>query len=175
MRRNEDVLSLRKSRVFTLHDPHDPRSMVDGGPGIHLTMAAAARSAEPASFLRRFREAFEQAGVEFIDENGGGPGVSLRKRQWAKQSSRLTAFFKTNPIAKRSPWRLGRGTRPNQTERRARAGAAHWRPPASRSTPRDPACLDPMRIQSAFEQAGVRFLDNDAGGGIGVRLAAAKP
>jgi hypothetical protein len=27
-----------------------------------------------------------------------------------------------------------------------------------------------MRIQSAFESAGIRFLDNDAGGGIGVRL-----
>ena len=26
------------------------------------------------------------AGVEFIDENGGGPGVRLRKRQRAKQS-----------------------------------------------------------------------------------------
>jgi hypothetical protein len=25
-------------------------------------------------------------GVEFIDENGGGPGVRLRKRQRAKQS-----------------------------------------------------------------------------------------
>jgi hypothetical protein len=25
-----------------------------------------------------------------------------------------------------------------------------------------------MRIQSAFEEAGIRFLDNDAGGGIGV-------
>jgi transcriptional regulator with XRE-family HTH domain len=32
-----------------------------------------------------------------------------------------------------------------------------------------------MRIQSAFENAGVRFLDNDAGGGIGVRRAALKP
>jgi len=31
-----------------------------------------------------------------------------------------------------------------------------------------------MRIQSAFEQAGIRFLDNDAGGGIGVRLATPK-
>jgi hypothetical protein len=29
---------------------------------------------------------FEVAGVEFIDENGGGPGVRLRKRQRAKQS-----------------------------------------------------------------------------------------
>jgi hypothetical protein len=31
-----------------------------------------------------------------------------------------------------------------------------------------------MRIQSAFEQAGIRFLDNDAGGGIGVRLIGPK-
>ena len=28
--------------------------------------------------------AFERAGVQFIDENGGGPGVRLRKRQRAK-------------------------------------------------------------------------------------------
>ena len=27
-----------------------------------------------------------------------------------------------------------------------------------------------MRIQSAFEQAGILFLDDNAGGGIGVRL-----
>jgi transcriptional regulator with XRE-family HTH domain len=27
------------------------------------------------------RRAFESAGVEFIDENGGGPGVRLSKRQ----------------------------------------------------------------------------------------------
>jgi hypothetical protein len=27
-----------------------------------------------------------------------------------------------------------------------------------------------MRIQSAFEQAGIVFLDNDAGAGFGVRL-----
>ena len=30
------------------------------------------------------RRALELAGVEFIDENGGGPGVRLRKRQRAK-------------------------------------------------------------------------------------------
>jgi len=30
------------------------------------------------------RLAFETAGVEFIDENGGGPGVRLRKRQRQK-------------------------------------------------------------------------------------------
>jgi len=27
-----------------------------------------------------------------------------------------------------------------------------------------------MQIQSAFEQAGILFLDDNAGGGIGVRL-----
>ena len=27
-----------------------------------------------------------------------------------------------------------------------------------------------MRVQSAFEKAGILFLDDDAGGGIGVRL-----
>jgi hypothetical protein len=30
------------------------------------------------------RTALEAAGVEFIDENGGGPGVRLRKRQSKK-------------------------------------------------------------------------------------------
>jgi hypothetical protein len=29
--------------------------------------------------LRAARRAFETTGVEFIDENGGGPGVRLRK------------------------------------------------------------------------------------------------
>ena len=31
------------------------------------------------------RRAFEAAGVEFIDENGGGPGVRLRKLSQGKQ------------------------------------------------------------------------------------------
>ena len=31
------------------------------------------------------RRALEAAGVEFIDENGGGPGVRLRKRQAKKE------------------------------------------------------------------------------------------
>jgi len=32
------------------------------------------------------QRALELAGVEFIDENGGGPGVRLRKPQRSKQS-----------------------------------------------------------------------------------------
>jgi hypothetical protein len=34
--------------------------------------------------LEVVRQAFERAGVEFIDENGGGPGVRLRKPQRSK-------------------------------------------------------------------------------------------
>ena len=33
----------------------------------------------------KLRRALEVAGVEFIDENGGGPGVRLRKRLRAKR------------------------------------------------------------------------------------------
>jgi transcriptional regulator with XRE-family HTH domain len=33
------------------------------------------------STMNSLRQALEAAGVEFIDENGGGPGVRLRKRQ----------------------------------------------------------------------------------------------
>jgi predicted transcriptional regulator len=33
----------------------------------------------------KIRHAIEAAGVEFIDENGGGPGVRLRKRQRPKK------------------------------------------------------------------------------------------
>jgi transcriptional regulator with XRE-family HTH domain len=32
----------------------------------------------------KLRRALESAGVEFIDENGGGPGVRLRKRHLKK-------------------------------------------------------------------------------------------
>ena len=32
----------------------------------------------------KIQSALEAAGVEFIDENGGGPGVRLRKRQMKK-------------------------------------------------------------------------------------------
>jgi predicted transcriptional regulator len=34
--------------------------------------------------VKKIRAALEAAGVEFIDENGGGPGVRLRKRQQKK-------------------------------------------------------------------------------------------
>ena len=36
--------------------------------------------------VEAIRRALVRAGIEFIDENGGGPGVRLRKRQGAKKS-----------------------------------------------------------------------------------------
>ena len=36
--------------------------------------------------LAVLKQAFERAGVEFIDENGGGPGVRIRKRKRTKKS-----------------------------------------------------------------------------------------
>jgi len=35
---------------------------------------------------QKIKNALERAGVEFIDENGGGPGVRLRKYQRPKQT-----------------------------------------------------------------------------------------
>jgi len=36
--------------------------------------------------LAVLQQAFERAGIEFIDENGGGPGVRIRKRKRTKKS-----------------------------------------------------------------------------------------
>jgi transcriptional regulator with XRE-family HTH domain len=46
------------------------------------------RSRRPVSreAIRAMRTALERAGIEFIDENGGGPGVRLRRRQKSKKS-----------------------------------------------------------------------------------------
>src|SRR5580693_4777201 len=46
---------------------------------VHTKMTAANEQA--------IRRALEAAGVEFLDENGGGPGVRLRKRQAKLRSS----------------------------------------------------------------------------------------
>jgi hypothetical protein len=34
--------------------------------------------------VRKIRTALENSGIEFIDENGGGPGVRLRQRHHKK-------------------------------------------------------------------------------------------
>ncbi len=39
-----------------------------------------------AATLAVLKQALEAAGVEFIEENGGGPGVRLRKREKKRKS-----------------------------------------------------------------------------------------
>ena len=52
----------------------------DAGVGIVTVHQLEAGTSQPRrATLEVIRRAFEGAGVEFIDENGGGPGVRLRK------------------------------------------------------------------------------------------------
>jgi hypothetical protein len=57
-----------------------------GASAVGLTTIRRAEVTEAATSLTAandmaIRRALEAAGVEFIDENGGGPGVRLRKHQ----------------------------------------------------------------------------------------------
>jgi predicted transcriptional regulator len=47
-----------------------------------LVNIETATSDPKSSTLSAIQKALESAGVEFIAENGGGPGVRLRKRLW---------------------------------------------------------------------------------------------
>ena len=58
------------------------------GIGIVTVHQFEAASSEPRrATLDVIKRAFEGAGVEFIDENGGGAGVRLRDRQAPKRAS----------------------------------------------------------------------------------------
>jgi transcriptional regulator with XRE-family HTH domain len=46
-----------------------------------ITNIETARYAGDVATLAVIESVLKRAGVEFIDENGGGPGVRLRKRQ----------------------------------------------------------------------------------------------
>ena len=52
---------------------------------IRRAEVAEAEIALTAANSLAVRNALETAGIEFIDENGGGPGVRLRKRQRSKK------------------------------------------------------------------------------------------
>ena len=53
---------------------------IKAGVGLVTVHQLEAGTSQPRrATLDVIRRAFENAGVEFIDENGGGPGVRLRK------------------------------------------------------------------------------------------------
>lgn len=53
---------------------------------VTIRQLEAGTSAPRRATLDVVRRALENAGVEFIDENGGGAGVRLRKKQTVKGS-----------------------------------------------------------------------------------------
>src|ERR1700730_9597849 len=63
----------------------------EAGVGVVTVHQLEAGTSQPRrATLDVIRRAFERAGVEFIEENGGGPGVRLRKRQDPKSSRKRT-------------------------------------------------------------------------------------
>ena len=58
----------------------------EAGVGIVTVHQLEAGTSQPRrATLDVIKRAFERAGVEFIDENGGGAGVRLRRRQRIKR------------------------------------------------------------------------------------------
>jgi transcriptional regulator with XRE-family HTH domain len=56
--------------------------------GLHrntITNLEVGRYAGDPQTLDLIEKVFREAGVEFLDENGGGPGVRLRKQQQRKR------------------------------------------------------------------------------------------
>ncbi len=49
-----------------------------------ITNIETGKYAGDAATLAAIEQVLKRAGVEFVDENGGGPGVRLRKRQQKK-------------------------------------------------------------------------------------------
>jgi transcriptional regulator with XRE-family HTH domain len=57
----------------------------EAGIGIVTVHQLEAGTSQPRrATLEVIKQAFERAGIEFIDENGGGPGLRLRERQSKK-------------------------------------------------------------------------------------------
>jgi transcriptional regulator with XRE-family HTH domain len=57
--------------------------------GLHrntITNIETGRYAGDSATLATIAAVLKRAGVEFIDENGGGPGVRLKKRQQTKKT-----------------------------------------------------------------------------------------
>ena len=97
--RNNSYVRWHTSQVISIHRirflklPRAGLSFCAQASRLNILLAVAIRRAEltdgktsmTAANDLAVRRALEMAGVEFIDENGGGPGVRLRKRQGLKK------------------------------------------------------------------------------------------
>jgi hypothetical protein len=76
---------LRAARAFLRWRAEDlARESAVGVATIRRAELAENQTSMTAANDMAVRRALETAGVEFIDENGGGPGVRLRRRQGKK-------------------------------------------------------------------------------------------
>jgi Amidase len=75
-------------RIERLNPHYNAFCVVDADEALRAAMQSEARRQknEPLSFktVEKIRSALEKSGIEFIEENGGGPGVRLRKRHQRK-------------------------------------------------------------------------------------------
>jgi hypothetical protein len=76
---------IRAARAFLRWRAHDlARESAVGVATIRRAELAENQTSMTAANDIAVRRALEAAGVEFVDENGGGPGVRLRERQGKK-------------------------------------------------------------------------------------------
>jgi len=86
--KNVDCFTPQQCRgARALLDMTQPQLASASGLGLS-TVVDFEKSRRPVSkeAVQAMGRALQDAGIEFIDENGGGPGVRLRKRQRSKQS-----------------------------------------------------------------------------------------
>jgi hypothetical protein len=78
-----ELISLRKTGQAMVSDFGNPDEQAGNEYAERSQSGGSGRKSKRATLEVIWRA--ESAGIEFIDENGGGPGVRLRKRQ-AKKS-----------------------------------------------------------------------------------------
>jgi hypothetical protein len=85
--KNVDFITAGQCRgARALLDMNQPELAEAAGLGLSTIVDfERARRQVSSEAVRAISGALEQAGIKFIDENGGGPGVRLRARQRAKQ------------------------------------------------------------------------------------------
>jgi transcriptional regulator with XRE-family HTH domain len=85
---NVDTITPNQSRgARALLDITQPQLASISGLGLSTIVDfERSRRAISKDAIEAIRSALERAGIEFIEENGGGPGVRLRKRQRPKKT-----------------------------------------------------------------------------------------
>jgi predicted transcriptional regulator len=93
-----EILSIGSSKLTTIRQVKAARALLAWSQsdlarhsGISEPTIARLESAEGelggrGETIKKIQSALEKAGIEFIDENGGGPGVRLQKRPQKKRT-----------------------------------------------------------------------------------------